>query len=755
MQRKGWNKAALSQFKSDPSPKQTGNVSPLRLFINISAAIFIAEIIAMVVVYYIKPLPYYQTTLIDAGIMIILIFPFLYFLSIRPLIQHIEMRRLAEHSLQQKDELQQRFFNSIDVKIAYMDRNFNFIKVNDAYANAAEGRPPGFFEGKNHFDLYPHPENQEIFRKVLETGQPYSVYEKPFEYPDQPERGVTYWNWSLQPVMDSEGTVEGVVLSLVDVTERKRAEQKVELEQARLRSILDTMPYGVYIVNKQFDVEYTNPVIEREFGPVNNRKCHAYLHDRDMVCPWCKNQSVFEGNSMHWEWSSSKTGKTYDFFDSPLINSDGSISKLKLMHDITYRKQAEAELEHRNLELQSLSASEHKQRQVAETLRVAAQALTQSLDLDTVLSTLLKHLRALVQADSASVIFPEGETQLGVRAVDGYENWTDPDLILSVKVETETNPIFQRLLSSRKTLMIPNTAEEPDWVVYPGTEPIHNRLYVPITVEGRLIGVVGLGKFETGYFTEEHTQWAEALIGQAAVAIQNAWLFEQVRAGRERLQFLSRRLVEIQESERRYIARELHDHAGQTLTSLMLGLGAMEREAGKPDFIRARAAELKNMTDHVLEDLHRLAINLRPASLDHLGLTPALEQLVRAFTQDSHLPIKLKTVGFSEDDRMPQEIETTLYRVVQEALTNVVRHAKATQVDVVLERRDDSIVVIVEDNGKGFDVNSARDSGHLGLMGMEERADMMGGTMTIESQPGRGTTLFVEVPYVDTDITGR
>jgi PAS domain S-box-containing protein len=457
MQETDHKKNFNQQPSSSQSPRQTGHVSPLRLFLTISAGIFIAEVIAMVVVYYIKPIPYYQTTLLDAGIMIILIFPFLYYFSVRPLVQHIEMRRQAENALRHKEELQQRFFDSIDVKIAYMAREFNFIKVNDAYAGSAADRSPGFFEGKNHFELYPHPENQEIFRKVVETGEPYAVYEKPFEYPEQPERGVTYWNWSLQPVMDLEGKVEGVVLSLVDVTERKRAEEKVELERARLRSILDTMPDGVYIVDNQFDIEYANPVIEREFGLVGGKKCYAYLHERDEVCPWCKNELVFDGNKIHWEWSSPKTGKAYDFFDSPLTNSDGSISKLKIIHDITNRKQAEAELEHRNLELLTLSASEHKQRQVADTLRIAAQALTQSLDLDTVLRTLLKHLRALVQADTASAIFPEGETQLGVRAVEGYEKWTDPNRILSVRIESDTNPLFQKLLSTRKTLLIENT----------------------------------------------------------------------------------------------------------------------------------------------------------------------------------------------------------------------------------------------------------------------------------------------------------
>ena len=736
----------------NPSNRQ-GDFSPLRLFVITISSIFIAEIAAMTVVYFIESLPYYVTTIVDAGIMVILIFPVLYLFSFRPLIQYIDRLEQADRALYQKEELQARFFNSMDVMIAYMDRDFNFIKVNDAYAYSSQGRTPDFFVGKNHFVLYPPAENRAIFQQVVETGIPYTVYEKQFEYLDQPERGTTYWNWSLQPVKDPEGEVEGVVLSLVDVTERKQAEQKAERERARLRSILDTMPDGVYIVNQQYEVEYTNPVIEREFGSVNGRKCFSYAHDRNDVCPWCKNPSVFEGEASHWEWEAG-TGKIYEVHDMPITNADGSLSKLKIIHDITDRKQAESELERRNFELQKVSASEHRQRQVADTLRGAAQALTQSLDLDTVLHTLLKHVRAITQADTASVFFPEGENVMSARAVEGYEKWTDPNTLLSIKMDIETHPIFGKLLASRSTLLIPDTAQDPDWVAYPGTEPIHSRLYAPVVVEDKVIAIVGLGKQEPAYFTEEHIQWAEALVGQAGVAIQNAWLFEQVQTGRERLQVLSRRLVEIQEKERVYIARELHDQANQTLSSLILGLGMLEKEAEASAGIRSKAAELKGMTDQVLEELHRLAVNLRPASLDHAGLTAALQQLIRIFTQDTGMPIRLKTVGFREDERLVPEVEATLYRIVQEALTNVIRHAQASRADVMLERRDGSIVLIVEDDGKGFDPRIRRGTGHLGVLGMQERAEMLGGTLTIESKRG-GTTLFAEVPYGDTDIDRR
>jgi signal transduction histidine kinase len=310
---------------------------------------------------------------------------------------------------------------------------------------------------------------------------------------------------------------------------------------------------------------------------------------------------------------------------------------------------------------------------------------------------------------------------------------------------------LKRILSTGRSLVVRDTTTEPDWIVYPGTEALRSYASIPILVENKVIGALGLGKVEPDFFTEEHVHWAEALVRQAAVAIDNAWLFEQVRAGRERLQVLSRRLVEIQEKERLYIARELHDQASQALATLMLELSMLEREADDPQAVRLRLVDLKTITDSVLDELHRLAFNLRPASLDHLGLVPAVEQFINAFGQDSHLPIRLKTIGIREEERLPQELETTLYRIVQEALTNVFRHARASRADVLLERRGGELLVIVEDDGRGFDWAAARQSGRLGLVGMQERAEMLGGTLTVESNPGKGTTLYVEVPYADTD----
>jgi signal transduction histidine kinase len=269
---------------------------------------------------------------------------------------------------------------------------------------------------------------------------------------------------------------------------------------------------------------------------------------------------------------------------------------------------------------------------------------------------------------------------------------------------------------------------------------------------GKVIGILAMANTNPGIFTDEHIHLAEGIAVQASVAIQNAWLFEQVRAGHERLQMLSRRLVEVQEGERRYVARELHDEAGQILTALKFGLRLLEQDVDNRENLLAGIAELISLSDRILENIHRLAMDLRPASLDHLGLVATLEQLVEDTHKRYNINVRFKAAGFSETQRLPAYVETNLYRIVQEALTNAVRHASAGSVDVILELRDGSAVAIVEDDGDGFDIAQVDKSGHLGLLGMEERAQMMGGVLQIESSRGRGTTIVVEVPYANSNL---
>jgi PAS domain S-box-containing protein len=159
------------------------------------------------------------------------------------------------------NKLLESLFSSMETSIAYMDNDFNFIRVNRAYAEA-DGKTPDFFIGKNHFELYPNKENEEIFKRAIETGEGYSIYEKPFIYAEHPERGVTYWDWRLQPLKDTSGRVNGLVLSLLDVTRRKLGRQ----ERLRMAAAVEQASESIAILDAEGLISYVNPAFESVNG---------------------------------------------------------------------------------------------------------------------------------------------------------------------------------------------------------------------------------------------------------------------------------------------------------------------------------------------------------------------------------------------------------------------------------------------------------------------------------------------------------
>ncbi len=211
-----------------------------------------------------------------------------------------------------------------------------------------------------------------------------------------------------------------------------------------------------------------------------------------------------------------------------------------------------------------------------------------------------------------------------------------------------------------------------------------------------------------------------------------------------RLRQMSSHVLTAQEEERNRIARELHDDTAQALTSVLVRLRLLERSADDKR-LQSALAELRDLTVETLEGVRRLAIDLRPPMLDDLGLEAALQAHVQDFSH--RWPIKA-TFTSSRMGRLPPEVELVLYRIVQEALTNVAKHAKASRVEARLTRRGRTLRMLIEDDGCGFDVEAAkgsRESG-LGLFGMEERLALIGGTLKVDSAMGRGTRISAEVP---------
>lgn len=230
---------------------------------------------------------------------------------------------------------------------------------------------------------------------------------------------------------------------------------------------------------------------------------------------------------------------------------------------------------------------------------------------------------------------------------------------------------------------------------------------------------------------------------------------EQAEAGRRDLQ---RRLTTAQEDERRRIARELHDQLGQHLSGLGLGLKVVKDATPNPSPAWDRLHELQTLTDRIGRELHQLALELRPTALDDFGLEAALANYTEEWGARAGVEVDFHAAGL-DDRRLPPATETALYRVILEALTNVRKHARATRVSVVLQAALRQVVAIVEDNGCGFDPEPALAGSpaehRLGILGMRERVALLGGELTIDSEPGRGTTVIAHVPLAPTTEEAR
>jgi two-component system, NarL family, sensor histidine kinase DevS len=368
--------------------------------------------------------------------------------------------------------------------------------------------------------------------------------------------------------------------------------------------------------------------------------------------------------------------------------------------------------------------------QQLESLNEVGAALVGELELEPLLDLIAGRLGQLIGARLVAIALPTADG-LRIAAADG-DGAGDLTAIELLTRDSKTGKVLERGRSERVDSLLEDHEVNQDVARRLG---VTTGLYVPLRARERPIGVLvahdKIGRDQR--FTSADLRLAEQFAVRASIAVDLSR-----RVARDAL----RRVVAGQEVERRRLARELHDETGQALTSILLGLRAVD-EAGSGGAVKTAVADLRELVVATLQDVRRLAVQLRPKALDDFGLVAALERLVQTFAESSGINVDLEaTIG---ESRLPTEVETTVYRIAQEALTNVVKHAEASNVSILLVRRDAMVTAVIEDDGRGFDAEAVRlDS--LGLEGMRERVALHDGRVTIEAAKGAGTTLRVEVP---------
>lgn len=277
---------------------------------------------------------------------------------------------------------------------------------------------------------------------------------------------------------------------------------------------------------------------------------------------------------------------------------------------------------------------------------------------------------------------------------------------------------------------------------------------LPIEAGDLRLGVVNLLSFDAQPLSEDDLDLLTAIGSQISEVVSKTWLRMKLDEKEKVRLYLLQSLVEAQEEERNRLARELHDGAGQMLTSLLVRLKTLENRAAE-DAVRQGLSTTQDMVSETIEQVRELSYRLRPAALEEFGLAVALRTLVAETLDEAGVEASCRTV--LDGAVLPAGVEVALYRIAQEAITNVLRHAQAKQVHVELIRQGDVVSLRIRDDGRGFEVHQAPEDGgkrHLGLVSMRERAEMISGTLYVDSAPGAGTTLRVDV-RVDAQKGGR
>jgi PAS domain S-box-containing protein len=533
--------------------------------------------------------------------------------------------------------------------------------------------------------------------------------------------------------------IVGRVWSFRDVTARWLAEETRRASEERYRALYDDNPSMFFTVDAAGTILSVNRFGAAQLGyaveELQGQSAMKVIHQDDRSTVQQRFEAYVQQPTELEQWEFRKVRK-----DGTILwvketvrgvqGKNGTIVVLIVCEDITERKRAEETLQ---------------------ALHRAGLAVQEPLGLQDRLARLLQTARDVLHLDRLSIFLadPEGRWLEGVAALGTKE----PAEAMRVPIGPEGGGVAQAYLSQQSVIWGDSHAPVPERIrlqpPYNQLETFRSRAFVllPLIVQGRAIGVMGADRKHTRRPLDPALlPLLQLFAAQAAVAIHNARLFDQVRAGRMRLQTLSHRLLAVQEEERRHLARELHDEIGQILTGLTLTLEMGARSC--PIEVKPCLGGALALVNELMGRVRDLSLDLRPSMLDDLGLGPALIWFFERYTAQTGVRVDFSHTGLEE--RFPPEVETAAYRIVQEALTNVARHASVDGVTVHLWSDSGMVGVEIQDRGVGFNPEAALAAGTTsGLAGMHERATLLGGRLTVNSAPGEGTLVAAELPLTD------
>jgi len=538
----------------------------------------------------------------------------------------------------------------------------------------------------------------------------------------------------------------------------QEVEQKTkQLEQSRdqlaksrdfLQTIIDSLEDELIVLDSQLRITQANRrlYLNHEGAEIIGRYCYEVTHQLSHPCRppscecpvdkvWRTGMPTRVVHVHHTSRESVHAERYIEVSASPLRNGNGDITQVvELSRDITESKELEKRILEANRQLVALN-------EIASTV-------SQSLSLDIILNSALDKALEQVKAESGGILLLDEKSKtlsyrvhrgFSERYVQGVANLPLGEGIAGLVAQQGETLVVADMSQDSRVSRRAAVAEEG----------IKAFVAVPLKSKEKIVGVLNITSQEARQFSRQEVDLLTAMGHQLGIAIENAELYRELQFKEQIRTELLRRIISAQEDERRRVARELHDVTSQALATLGIRLEALTAARGpNGKDVEAILEEMKSLLATTSKDVHELIYNLRPSLLDDLGLPAALRSCARNSLEAAGVEVHLEVAG--PENRLPPQVEITIFRIAQEAITNIASHAHAQSAYISLEFKEKGVAVQIEDDGIGFDLSqvlqlaSVKES--VGLRGMEERAQLLGGTLSIDTKPGSGTRVTVEIP---------
>lgn len=528
--------------------------------------------------------------------------------------------------------------------------------------------------------------------------------------------------------------------SLAEIEEKneqlKMYADQIKLSRDFLQAIIDSLDEELLVLDKDLRIVQANGSvrIKHKGKAIIGSHCYDLKYGLKNTCYIpsgnCPARQVWEtGNPAQFTQEISTVGengnhKYVSVSISPVIDTSGEVEEIvELTRDITASKNLENKIIENNRHLLALNA--------------IAKTASQSLSLEVIVEEVLNKSIELIDATAGSIRLINDNSQKVT-----YE--VNRGIDASSTMDSLVDELVKKVLEKGN---MPGTSANVE--AETSEAGINDKLIaVPLRSKEKIKGVLTIIRNGNAKFSSEEIQLLDSVGSQLGVVIDNIQLYRELQSKEQMRGELLRHLISVQEAERQRVARELHDVTSQTLATLAVGLDSVAQSGIDTRQSKNQLEKLRSMLANTSRDVHRLIYDLRPSLLDDLGLFAALNSLANSSLKPAGVQVHFEIAG--RERRLPAEVEIAIFRIVQEAVRNIVRHAKAESAYICLEFQEKSIIIQIEDDGIGFDTSrefSYNELGQgLGILGMRERAELLKGTLEIDSKPGSGTRITAEIP---------